>query len=109
MSPRSLLEGGATGLLALILIFFLFAWAKGWIVVMSRSTFEEFKGVQNDRIKAAEDREARWQEAAGKWQEAASVLTENQEDFLEQGRTMNALLTTLTTPQPPILQRRRGQ
>lgn len=95
VSPNSLIEGGATGLLALILVFLLFAWAKGWIVIMSRSTFDKFQEVQDARIKAAEERESRWQEAAGKWQEAAAVLSNSQEDFLEQGQTMNALLSAL--------------
>lgn len=93
LTPSQLMQGGAAGLLGMMIVFLVYAGAKGWFI--PQSTLKEIKDVQEARITKAEQREQVWQEAAAKWQEAVNVLAENQRISLENDKTILALLTAI--------------
>lgn len=93
LSPNQLIQGGAVGLLALIVVFLTISVSRGWIV--PRSTMEKLYEAQEARVSKAEEREKVWQDAATKWQETAHVLSGQLDQTLEQGRTMIALLNSI--------------
>ncbi len=99
LSPNQLLQGGATGLLVLIVVFLVIAIARGWIV--PRSTMEKLYEAQEARVAKAEERERIWQDTASKWQETAHTAAAALETNEEQGNTIIALLNSLNAARRP--------
>lgn len=93
LSPNQLIQGGAAGLLALIVVFLSISISRGWIV--PKSTMDKLYEAQEVRVAKAEEREKVWQDAATKWQETAHVVSHQLDETLEQGRTMIALLNSI--------------
>lgn len=95
LSPNQLIQGGAVGLLALIVVFLVVAVARGWIV--PKSTMEKLYEAQEARVAKAEERELVWQETASKWQEAAHTAASALEANTEQSQTMITLLNSIAS------------
>lgn len=98
LTPNQLLQGGAAGLLALIIVFLTVAISRGWLI--PRSVVKQIYEAQEARVLKAEERETLAQEANGKLTEAVQLLSEGIHDNNEQGRTMIALLQALSTRRP---------
>lgn len=95
LSPNQLLQGGATGLLALVVVFLTISIARGWMV--PRIIVKQLYDAQEARVLKAEEREKITLEANGKLTDVVQVLSEQIHDNNEQGRTIIALLGALST------------
>lgn len=93
IGAKVLLTAGPWGLLVLVVSVVVLALITGRLV--PKKTVEKNYEILNDRIKAAERREEKWQEAAGIWQDTAREAVNNREEQLEQGRTLIQLLSSV--------------
>lgn len=97
VSPALLAQGGAIGLLLLILVSLTGALWKG--LLYTRPQVDQLLEIQNGRVKTAEEREAKTQLLADKWQETAQTVLSNKEDSLEHQRLIISLLQSVQTAQ----------
>lgn len=93
IAAKILLTAGPWGLLILVVSVVVLALLSGRLV--PKKTVEKNYEILNDRIKAAELREEKWQQAALISQEAAREAVANREEQQEQGRTLIQMLSSV--------------
>jgi hypothetical protein len=92
-AAKVLITAGPWGLLILVVSTILLALITGRLV--PRKTVEKNYEILNDRVQAAERREAKWEEVARIWQETGREAVTNREEILEQGRTLIQMLSSI--------------
>ena len=92
-SAKLLVEAGPWGLLILAVSTVVLGLMTGRLV--PKSTADRNYKILEDRVAAAEKREAKWQEAAQLWQTTAQAAISDRDEQLEQGRTLIQLLTSV--------------
>lgn len=93
LTPQLLIQGGATLLLASILLTLLGLWARGGF--HTAKSYSDMRTLLEDRVRSAEEREKLWREAYISEKERADLFAHSHAEMLEQGRTTIAALEAI--------------